>query len=150
MEQKVIDALILRIKEIYPEYKVYDVKMEMDVDPPMFMVNCYQCQIIDRIRAGGFFYAMDFEIIFFPGNDEPEEQIREVELDIMNCLWRFGDGYRADKRNARVIDGVLHIFFSVTANLKPVIVKPVIKEIHTKIEGRDGKQIQSGTIETGS
>lgn len=146
MEQQVIDDLILKLNELFPDINAYDVKMEMDVKPPMFQIECYQTRIIDRLLPGGFFYGMDFEILFFPGNDEPETQIREVELTLLNALWRFGDGYRADDRHATTLDGVLHVFFSVTVNLKPELEKPpAIETIHTKAKN-NGKEIFTGTI----
>lgn len=146
MEQRIIDALIEKLHELFPEIKAYDVKMDRDVEPPMFGIDCYATRIIDRILPGGFFYACDFEILFFPGNDEPEEEIRRVQLKLMNALWLFGNGYRADNRNAKTINGVLHVFFSVTTAIKPVLEKPpVIEEIQSKVF-KDGNEIYTGTI----
>lgn len=150
MEQQIIDDLILTLHELFPNIKAYDVKMEMDIEPPMFQIECYRTAIRDRILPGGFFYDCDFEIIFFPGNDEPEIQIREVQLELMNALWRFGDGYRADDRHAETVDGILHVFFSVTLNLRPALDEPPkIKELQTEIN-ENGKKIFTSTTKTES
>lgn len=151
MEQDIIDALIVKLYQLFPDIKAYDVKMEMEVEPPEFIIHTYQDTRQERITEAGFFYTYFFEILFFPGNDEPEEQIREVKMELTNAVHRIGKGFRAnDDIRTTTVDGVFHVFFSVTVPLKELMPEdPLIKELRTKVNAND-RQVSSRTVKTTS
>lgn len=152
MEQRIIDDLILKLHNEFPEIIADDTRMEMQEEPEVFRINCYDRRRTDRITPSGFFYTYYFEIVYFPGNDEPELKIRDVELRLTDAVWLFGtdDIYRGDDIYATTVDGILHLFFSVTVPLertKPD--EPLIKELVTEVN-KDDKQVSSQTIKESS
>ena len=145
MEQTIIDALILKLNKLFPDIKTYDIKMDMQVDPPMFQVRCYDRQRRDRITPGGFFYTYFFEVLYFPGNDEPELEYRDIELELTNAVWHFGH-YRSDNIHATEVAGVLHLFFEVTVPLKEIPPEvPEIEIIQTEVTANE-QHVSSETI----
>lgn len=151
MEQEIIDILILKLHELFPDIKAYDVKMDSEVEPPEFIIRTYQDERKELLTHAGFFYTYFFEILFFPGHDEPEIQIRDVKLELTNAVHIIGGGFRAnDDIRTTTVDGVLHVFFSVTVHLieeKPE--DPRIKETKTEVRA-NGNKVSSQTIETTS
>ena len=147
MEQDIIDRLILKLYNLFPDIKAYDVKMDSEVEPPEFIIRTYQDERKELLTPAGFFYTYFFEILFFPGHDEPELQIRDVKLELTNAVHIIGNGYRAnDDIRTTTIDGVLHVFFSVTVHLieeKPE--DPDIREINTEVKVNERK-VSSETI----
>lgn len=145
MEQKIIDDLIFRLNELYPEINSYDKKMVTDVEPPMFVISTYDSSRRSHIE-GWFFYTYFFKVLFYPGNDSPEEAYRDIELELQQVVEHFGDGFRGDDINVKKIDGVLQLFFSITVQLRPDEPKPAeIKNLNTKVN-KDGRQIFEGTV----
>lgn len=144
MEQIIIDALIKKLYELFPDIKAYDQKMDMEVEPPMFVISCYDRVRRDRITPGGFFYTYYFNILFFSGHDEPEEAYRDIELDLTDGIWSF-DRFRSDDIRASATDGVLRVDFSVTVELKRVREFPKIEEIKQESKA-NGKEISTQTI----
>lgn len=147
MEQEIIDILILKLHKLFPDIKAYDVKMDSEVEPPEFIIRTYQDERKELITQAGFFYTYFFEILFFPGHDEPEVQIRNVKMELTNALHLIGGGYRAnDDIRTTTVAGVFHVFFSVTVHLieEPKEL-PKIEEINTEVDVNDSK-VSSRTI----
>lgn len=145
MEQRIIDALILKLNSLFPDIKAYDVKMDMEIEPPMFQITCYERQRRDRITPAGFFYTYFFDLIFFSGHDEPEEKYRDIELELTNAVWHFED-FRGDDIRSTTVDDVLHVFFSITVELKEELPElPKIERINTEVNANERK-ISSQTI----
>ena len=150
MEQTIIDELIIKLNTLFPEINIYDIKMEMDVEPPLLQINCYDRRRRDRITNGGFFYTYYFEILYYPGNDEPELKHRDIELELTNAVWLFGKTFRADNIHASTTDGLMHLFFEVTVPLKvEPIPKPEIEIMQTEVKANE-EQVSSETIKTTS
>lgn len=146
MEQKIIDALVEKLGTLFPEITAYDVKMDMEVKPPMFVIDCYDRSRSDRITHGGFFYTYFFEVVFFPGHDEPELAGRDIELELQQAVWLFGDKYRGDDIRIASTDGGLHLYFSVTVPLAHVgELPPEISEIRTEVDVNE-QQVSTQTI----
>lgn len=148
MEQKIIDDLILKLNTLFPDINSYDIKMDMQVEPPLFQINCYDRSRRDRITPAGFFYTYFFEVLYFPGNDEPELEYRDIELELTNAVWHFGDGFRADNIHASYTGGLLHVFFEITVELKEELSPlPEIEILNTEVKANE-QQVSTETIKT--
>ena len=140
MEQTIIDDLIIKLHETFPEIRAYDMKMEQEIEPPMFQINCYDRRRVDRLTPAGFFYTYFFEVLYFPGNDEPELSIRDIELELQDAVWLFGDVFRADDIRSDTVGGVMHLYFSVTVELKREPVdEPKIEQINSEVNVNEHK-----------
>ena len=150
MEQTIIDDLILKLHDAFPDIRAYDMKMEEEVEPPMFVISVYDRRRTDRLTPAGFFYTYYFDLLYFPGNDEPELSIRDIELELQDAVWLFGDVFRADDIRSETVDGVLHLYFSVTVELKrDPVEEPKIDQILSEVNVNEHK-ILTQTIKTTS
>ena len=150
MEQTIIDDLILKLHDTFPDIRAYDMKMEEEVEPPMFVISVYDRRRHDRLTPAGFFYTYYFDLLYFPGNDEPELSIRDIELELQDAVWLFGDVFRADDIRSETVDGVLHLYFSVTVELKrDPVEEPKIDQILSEVNVNEHK-ILTQTIKTTS
>ena len=126
MEQKIIDRLAFLIDSVYPEYAFCDVEQQQNVKPPRFFITCYRSSVTPRITHAGFFYTCNFDLLFDPGTEEPEQLCNEVGFKLLPLILKIPKE-----------QGVLHIFFDVTTALHEELEEdPDILRLikHTKAE----------------
>lgn len=145
VEQRIIDEIIYLLNELYPEYPAYDVRVEMGLEPPCFIVESYNSRLTERITDAGFFYATDCQIVFYPGQSDPEILINAVKFPILTSLRRFGRGrpkLRGDNIYAQTREGLLYIFFGVTSHIKQRTTDdlPRLKRLKTEVRVKDERK----------
>lgn len=144
MQQRIIDAISIAIDSVFPEIPILDVETEQDVKRPAFFISCIQSQLIERIKNAGFFMVYSFDILFDPGNEDPELDCRNIESELMFLLRRIEDpeseyAFRPYDIHFETVDGILHALFQIEESIKPE------EKIEPKVE-RFGLRSYSETI----
>lgn len=133
LEQQIVDQIILTIDKFYPDAYITDNEISQGIiDGPAFFIACIGVpNLQDRIQPAGFFYTCSFDVLFEPADNSlhKDSDLRQAEYTLLLALRHFGR-YRADGLNATILDGDLHITFTVTIPLKyPDPVDPVIEKL---------------------
>lgn len=106
-----LDGLVKRIRECFPESKIFTENIEQGLSPPCFSVICEQ-PVFKRFMGKRFFRSFDFCIYYYPESDDFFSEINSVsELLIPNLelIEADGDLIRGSKFSTKTVDDVMVI-----------------------------------------
>lgn len=124
MNKDVIDRLAFLIDKYFPDIPFCDMQDVQGVEPPRFFITCYRSSITPRITHAGFFYTCNYDLVFDPGVEEPEELCNEMAFNLLPLILKIpkedGKNYRTDNVYSEFDreQKVLHIFFDITLSFK--------------------------------
>ena len=109
--QNVINGLVKRLHECFPDHKIYTENVEQGLSPPCFSVICEQ-PVFRRVMGKRYFRSFDFCIYYYPKKDDFFSEINEVSEKLIPSLELIevdGDLIRGSDFSTKTVDDVMVI-----------------------------------------
>lgn len=109
--ENVLKGLVKRLRESFPDYRVYTENVEQGLSPPCFSVICEQ-PVFRRFMGKRFIRGFDFCIYYYPKSDDFFSEINSVSEQLIPSLELIevdGDLIRGSKFSTKTVDDVMVI-----------------------------------------
>lgn len=123
--------------EFGDEYEIYTQDVKQGLQEPCFSIFCINPSIRQffdkRYKTTNL-----FNILYFPQNENVEEEINDVSERLFDCLEYINDKndmLRGTNMNAQVIDGVLNFFVNYDFFVKKTVVNDSMEEFDNITKG---------------
>lgn len=123
-KNEMIDHIVLFVKDICPDYPVVVDELQRDVDPPRFLLTCFNTIREERIKNAGFFYICNFDLMFDPGTKGSQELCNDVAFAIVLQLGKIPVTDTYNLRPFNIHDeydraqNTHHIFFDIFVTIR--------------------------------
>jgi len=138
MIQNIIDAISMKIDELYPEAKIRDEEIKQGLECPCFYIHLIDLDYKQYI-GNRFFLSQPFQIVYFPKEDSNDE-MNGVLFNLLPGLRRIklldGQLLNGTKLRGQVIDGVVQ--FSVNYDV-------FMRELPEQKEKMEGIEVNGET-----
>lgn len=110
------NAIVYKLKELYPTYKRHADDIPQKFTPPAFVIFEIDQDYTTRLNTK-YSGRISFDVAYF--SDKPSQEIKSDCLTIQETLLRefnligTTNKFRVLNKNARITDNVLHITFDV-------------------------------------
>lgn len=106
-------AIVNRLRELYPDHKRYVDDIPQDFKKPSFVVFQIDQDYSKRLNTK-YNGRISFDVAYF--SDKPKQDVKTDCFAVQEALMREFDtfgAFRAINKNARITDNVLHMTFDV-------------------------------------
>lgn len=137
MINRIKQAIVNQIINLYPRITIYDEDVPQDFDTPSFFISVVDQDYNKRI-SNRYSSTLSFDISYF--SDQPNTDIKNDCLLVQQNLFRHFDLlhiFRVKEKNANITDNVLHFMFKIKyseieINTEEVKVKSLTSNVDVK------------------
>lgn len=118
---RVLFAVSRKLREIYPDFRIYNEEAPQDLDPPAFFVKLLQTEQEQELRIRYWRYHF-FDIHYFDPqhSNVSMHDVAEQLYDQLRLIDVDGILARGTSMNHEIVDRVLHFFVDYNIRVKEI------------------------------